>query len=158
MAQQRLLEPTQPKKQFKYIDLGTLSDKEVRQLAKTIKQMEANKAEYQRIQAFRESGQEEKLYRLLSMVYITHSIANAYAEEAVDMVDGVGLLQRKLKEQMMNLETAFDLFDKTFYALCRSDEVQKAFCEDYDILKEALDKFMDNKNITEKLLINNDKE
>ena len=93
-------------------------------------------------EALQASGKSDLICRLLSMTYIMYTISNAYAEEAIEEAEKIGIIRKKLKTRTVNLGVAFDLFDKEFFAMTGNDEMRRAFCEDYDMLKEKLDKFM----------------
>lgn len=80
--------------------------------------------------------------RPLSMAYMMFSIANSYAEEAANEIEKLGLMHKKIKTRTVNLATAFDLFDKEYFAMIGSEEMKKEFCKEYDMLKRGLDEFM----------------
>lgn len=133
-------------KQVCTVDIKSLREEDLRKIAKSLSEVNKNKEFYKRYQEFKQSGREDKFLRLLSMTYIMHSIANAYAEEAIEMAEEIGIVRKKLKTRIVNLEVAFDLFDKEFYAMTQTESIQKAFCEDYDELKRVLDKYMNSHN------------
>ena len=90
------------------------------------------------------SGKEDTIARLLSMTYLMFTIANSYAEEAIDEAEKIGIMRKKLKTRMVNLRVAFDLFDEVFFAMVGREDMKKAFCEDYDMIKKKLDEFMNS--------------
>ena len=91
---------------------------------------------------FGEPDKEDAIARLLSMAYLMFTIANSYAEEAISEVEKLGMMHKKIKTRTLNLATAFDLFDKTYFALIGREDVKKVFCVEYDMLKSKLDEFI----------------
>ena len=93
-------------------------------------------------QAYEKSGENSNVERLFAMAYLLHSIANEYIEDAEDTLRKYGLFVKKLKTRCVNLETAFDLFNKEMCVFMDTDELKKNFCDEYEKLKKVCDKFM----------------
>lgn len=91
---------------------------------------------------FIESGDSRKASILLSMAYLTQSIANAYNEEAIELMEKHDLIHKKIKTRIVNLTTAFDLYDKEIFQLVDSQEARQRLLEDYDSFRAMCDKFM----------------
>lgn len=122
---------------------------ETKVLRQSIKDTRENmqRAEIKKIDMYevlKASGKEDTIARLLSMTYLMYSIANAYAEEAIDEAEKLGVVRKKLKTRTVNLGVAFDLFDKEYFAMVGREDMKKAFCEDYEMMKKKLDEFMNN--------------
>ena len=102
---------------------------------------------------YKASGDAAKVDKLVSMAYLTNSIANAYNEEAIEILEKYTLVQKKFKTKVFNLKAAFDAYDKELFSMVSGEAQQRAFCLDYDILKEILDEYLnaeDYKKVKEK--------
>lgn len=113
--------------------------------SRNVRLVGVRKEEVDMYEVLKKSGKGDMIARLLSMTYLTYSIANAYAEEAITEVEKLGIMRKKLKTRTVNLGVAFDLFDKEYWAMAGRPEMKQAFCEDYELLKEKLDIFMNTK-------------
>lgn len=104
--------------------------------------MEGLEKRQQRAQA---DGTAPRMSQLIAMSYLTAAIANAYLEEGVDIMKKLGVFRHEVK-QKMNL--SIDFFDK-FNASIKwifGEKVEKdvgdQICQDYEILKDACDRYM----------------
>lgn len=104
-----------------------------------IRQAMLNDANYKK---FIESGDSDKVARYLSMGYLVQSVANAYNEDAIDLMEKYDLVHKKIKTTANNLMQSFDVYDKTISSLIDNKEARLQLLCDYDILRETCDKFM----------------
>lgn len=102
-----------------------------------------------KIQEYINSDDSAKVNKLISMAYLVSTIANAYAEEAVEILEKYALVQKKFKTKVYNLHAAFDAFDKEMFKMINCEEGKKAFCLDYDIVRKLLDDYMAIENYKE---------
>ena len=110
------------------------------------------------IMKYKASGDATKVDKLISMAYLTISIANAYNEEAIEILEKYTLVQKRFKTKVFNLKAAFDAYDKELFSMVSGEDQQRAFCLDYDILKEILDEYLradDYKEVQKKFGIGN---
>ena len=98
------------------------------------------------IDGYRNSGANQQCSRLISMAYLLNSIANGYNEQAFDILQSYGLMHKKIKTRCINLNVAFELYNKEIAGLIRQPEAQMQLCNDYDYFKELCDKFMNADN------------
>lgn len=94
------------------------------------------------IEGYIASGENVRVARLISMGYLMYTIANAYNEEAFEILQKYGLMHKKVKTRCCNLAVAFDLFDKEIFSLIKEPDAQMRLCNDYDYFKSVCDKFM----------------
>ena len=92
--------------------------------------------------AFVDSNDHKRCSILLSMAYLTHTIADAYNSEAISLMEKYDLIHKKIKTRATGLATAYDLYDKEIQNLITDQEATKQLCGDYDHLKGILDKYM----------------
>lgn len=92
---------------------------------------------------FIESGDATKAAKLISMAYLVQSIANAYNEDAIELIQKHDLVHKKLKTRIYNLSGAFDLYDKEVSTLIDTEEAKLHLCNDYDYFRAMCDKFLD---------------
>lgn len=107
---------------------------------------------------YRECGDDVRVNKLISMAYLTNSIANAYNEEAIEILEKYTLVQKRFKTKVFNLKAAFDAYDKELFSMVSGEAEQRTFCLDYDILKEILDEYLradDYKEVQKKFGIGN---
>lgn len=95
---------------------------------------------------FIESGDSKRVSVLLSMGYLVQSVANAYNEEAIDIMEKHGLVHKKIKTKINNLTQSFDAYDKAVFSLIDSKEARENLLEDYDTFRGLCDKFMNADN------------
>lgn len=95
--------------------------------------------------AFVESGASQRVARLISMAYLEASIYNAHVEEALELMEQYGFVHKKVKTTANNLTQSFDAFARTIAKMVNDPDAQKQFIDDYEYLKEALDRYMDCK-------------
>lgn len=91
---------------------------------------------------FIESGDSKRVSVLLSMGYLVQSVANAYNEEAIEIMEKHGLVHKKIKTKINNLIQSFDAYDKAVFSLIDSKEARENLLEDYDTFRGLCDKFM----------------
>lgn len=92
--------------------------------------------------AFVESGDSLRVSVLVSMLYLMHSISNAYAEQAIALMEQYDLVHKKIKTTANNLSLSFDSFDKVLFQLVNKQESQNIFCGDYERFQNICDQFM----------------
>lgn len=94
-----------------------------------------------RIIRWQESGDADKTARRLAMSYLLHSVAIAYQEEIDDICKKHGLVYHELKFRTNNLQNAFQSYHRQMAEML-DKEAGRQMCYDYDILKHALDEYM----------------
>lgn len=102
-----------------------------------------------RVRKFVESGDEERASILISMAYILMSVANAYTEEANELMDKHGLILYNVKHTANKLAKSFDTYHNILKTMLPGRDEKDAFVEDFSILQEITD-FMLEHNITVK--------
>lgn len=95
---------------------------------------------------FIESGESRRVSILLSMGFLVQSVANAYNEEAIDIMEKHNLVHKKIKTKINNLTQSFDAYDKVLFSLIDSKEARAHLMEDYDTFRGLCDKFMNADN------------
>lgn len=95
---------------------------------------------------FIESGESKRVSVLLSMGYLVHSVANAYNEEAIEIMEKNNLVHKKIKTKINNLTQSFDAYDKVLFSLIDSKETRAHLMEDYDTFRGLCDSFMNADN------------
>lgn len=98
------------------------------------------------IQRYINDGDSAKVNKLISMAYLMMTIANAYNEEAIEILEKYQLVKKKIKTRMVNLRTAFELYDKQMFELIHKEEGRRALCLDYDIFKKMCDDYMEEED------------
>lgn len=92
--------------------------------------------------AFIESGDSLRVSVLVSMLYLMHSVSNAYAERAIELMEQYDLVHKKIKTTANNLTQSFDAFDKVLFQLVNRQESQNIFCGDFERFQTLCDQFM----------------
>ena len=105
----------------------------------TAEERKAQQMQNPRIRRFVESGDEERAGVLISMAYILMSIANAYTEEANELLDKHNLILYNVKHTANKFTKAFDSYHTILKSMIPSMEEQKDFTEDFTILQEITD-------------------
>ena len=104
----------------------------------------------QDIKRMRESGDLDRVAKLLSMSYQVFTQANSFAEEAVRLMEEYGVIHKKAKTAANNLMQSFDAYDKVMSDMIKnggSSDPKGAFeqlCFDTEMLGIILDGFMNN--------------
>lgn len=89
---------------------------------------------------FSGSDDEKRASALVTMAYITFSIANAYQEEASDILKEYGRYTFDTKREGENVVKAFDRYHKTFFKYFKHEPLaQKQVVEVYEVIKNAID-------------------
>lgn len=91
---------------------------------------------------FIESGDSRRVSILLSMGFLVQSVANAYNEEAIDIMEKHNLVHKKIKTKINNLTQSFDAYDKVLFSLIDSQEAREHLMKDYESFKGLCDTFM----------------
>lgn len=98
------------------------------------------------VKELKESGTLDIAAKLYSMAYLTFSRANAYAEEANDLLEPYGIVHKRLKTAINNLMQSFDAYEQVMSVLIHGDNAARhQLCCDSDTLAELLDAFMLNR-------------
>lgn len=97
---------------------------------------------------FIESGDSKRVSVFLSMGFLVQSVANAYNEEAIEIMEKHGLVHKKIKTKIKNLTQSFDAYDKALFSLIDSQEAREHLMEDYETFKGLCDTFMLKDNQT----------
>lgn len=114
------------------------------------KAMECNE-KYKR---YIETKSDHYVAKRISLAYILFSVANSYCEEANDRLAEYDLVHKKIKTTANNLMQSFDAYDKVLRTLIHPEsecnvnhtDVGGQLCEDYDIIKNACDEFMNKED------------
>ena len=86
----------------------------------------------------------QDMAKRMAMAYITASISEGYLQEAVDELKTLRLYRHEVKHRIGMAEDFFSHYDqsiKWIFDYCGTD-VKGLLCDDYDVLKEACDRFM----------------
>lgn len=107
---------------------------------------EAARADHvRRTMEAKESGDLDAAAKLMSMAYLTFTVANQYAEQSNDLLEKHGLLVKRLKTAVNNLMQSFDAYDKVMQGLIGGNQgALRQLCFDSDTLSDLLDAFMTN--------------
>lgn len=90
-----------------------------------------------------DSGDLNRMARLLTVAYETYSVADTYCQEAVDIMEKYNFVHKKIKTATNNLSQSFDVFDRVMQSfLDENADIQ--FCRSYETTKEILDACMEN--------------
>lgn len=104
-----------------------------------------------RLKAMQESGDLDRLAKLLSITYLMYTKTNEYAEEAVEIMECYDIVHKKVKVTVNNLAQSFNAFDKVMSDILKkggSGDAYKAFLQlnfDNEMLGELLEAYMYNK-------------
>lgn len=100
-----------------------------------------------RLASYIESGDNMKVARLIAAAFTIHSVANAYNEDALEILQNHGLVHKKFKTRAVNLETAFDLYIREFEESLTKHEAKVQLCEDFEAFQKLCDNFMDTDGV-----------
>ena len=86
----------------------------------------------------------QDMAKRMAMAYLAVSVSNCYMQEGVDELKKLGLYRHEVKQRIGNAERYFDFYNqciKWIFEYCGGD-AKAQLNDDYDVLKEACDKFM----------------